>query len=281
MDIISEMDKRPFEYRTVLGIPKKVNFGLEFELDKVNPDEVYKLVRKEMGTRWLVKEDKSLTKGENAEIVSPVLTNTKDTWNELLRLGELLKSLNPDYEKCSFQVNFDGSLLPSNKQRVRLLKLFAMYEDIIYRFSQGEDDHYRESLDTYAAPIILALKGMLSVGDSAAVGMFTDQKRYGITFKSRDCDLIEYRTPNMTDNPLYWQNYINTFYYLTIAAHRPRYSMAEVDKFIESFSKIYVLEGYEREHLDKALEFADAFLPSNTDKSNFMHQYVKKKTCVK
>ena len=41
-DIISELDRRPFVYREVLGIPKKVNFGLELELDKIDPDMVYK-----------------------------------------------------------------------------------------------------------------------------------------------------------------------------------------------------------------------------------------------
>ena len=276
MDIIREMEKRPFEYREVLGIPKKVNFGLELELDKVDPNEVYKLVRKEMGSRWSIKDDKSLTKGESAEIVSPVLQNTKDTWKELLRLGEILESLNPDYDKCSFQVNFDGSLLPSDKEKVRLLKLFAMYEDIIYRFSQG-DSGYRDSLDIYAAPIILALKGMLSVGDGATVGMFSNQKRYGITFKTRDRDLIEYRPANMTNNPLYWQNYINVFYYLTMGAAKPRYDKREVDRYIDSFARIYILEGYERENRDKAIEFAELLLPGKSDKSNFMHQYVKKK----
>ena len=41
--------------------------------------------------------------------------------------------------------NFDGDMLPSLKTRLRFLKLFAMYEDIIYRFSKGGDKHYRDS----------------------------------------------------------------------------------------------------------------------------------------
>ena len=47
----------PFMYRDKLNIPRKVNFGLELELDKVDPNEVYKLVRKEFGNTWLVKEE--------------------------------------------------------------------------------------------------------------------------------------------------------------------------------------------------------------------------------
>lgn len=69
----------PFVYREKLNIPHKVKFGLELEIDKINPDKIYKLVRKAFGNSWIVKEDKSLTKGESAEIVSPVLNNTKET----------------------------------------------------------------------------------------------------------------------------------------------------------------------------------------------------------
>ena len=264
----------PFMYREKLNIPRKVNFGLELELDKVNPNEVYKLVRKEFGNTWLVKEEKGLPKGENAELVSPVLNNIKETWMMLKKMGELLEKINPDYNRCSFQVNFDGSMLPSIKDRVRFLKLYAMYEDIIYRFSKGEDSSYRDSLEMYASPIILTLKGTLSISDNATVDMFTNQKRYGITFKDIDKDLIEFRTPNMTSDPIYWQNYINTFYHLLKCAASPRYDKDEVDKYIDAYSRIYILESYEMLREEKAKKFVKTIFNSNVDKSQFMHQYI-------
>lgn len=264
----------PFMYREKLNIPRKVNFGLELELDKVNPNEVYKLVRKEFGNTWLVKEEKGLPKGENAELVSPVLNNTKETWMMLKKMGELLERISPDYNRCSFQVNFDGSMLPSIKDRVRFLKLYAMYEDIIYRFSKGEDSSYRDSLEMYASPIILTLKGTLSISDNATVDMFTNQKRYGIAFKDKDKDLIEFRTPNMTSDPIYWQNYINTFYHLLKCASSPRYDKDEVDKYIDAYSRIYILESYEMLREDKAKKFVKTIFNSNVDKSQFMHQYI-------
>ena len=61
-------------------------------------------------------------------------------------MGTILEKLNPDYKKSSFQVNFDGSLLPTTEDRIRFLKLYAMYEDIIYRFSKGDDKEFRESI---------------------------------------------------------------------------------------------------------------------------------------
>lgn len=75
-----QLRKNPLVYRDKLTIPEKVNFGLELELDQVNQSEVFKLVRKEFGDSWIIKQDNSLTKGANAEIVSPVLQNKKRTW---------------------------------------------------------------------------------------------------------------------------------------------------------------------------------------------------------
>ena len=262
----------PFMYREKLNIPRKVNFGLELELDKVNPNEVYKLVRKEFGNTWLVKEEKGLPKGENAELVSPVLNNTKETWMMLKKMGELLERISPDYNRCSFQVNFDGSILPRVEDKVRFLKLYAMYEDIVYRLSQGDSGAYRDSLERYAGPIILSLKGGLSISDDACCHLFSNQKRYGVAFKDKDFkDLIEFRSPNMTSNPIYWQNYINVFYYMLMAAVKAKYDKSEVDRYVANFCKCYILEDYEREKKDKAIQFAKVMLPRNIDKSNFFH----------
>ena len=154
----SQLQNNPLEYRSILTIPPIINFGLELELEGVNIGDVHRAVNTELGNNWIIKVDDSLEKGKNAEIVTPVFQNRKQTWIILKKLGTLLEKLNPTYDNCSFQINFDGTLLPNLDDRIRFIKLFAMYEDIIYRFSQGEDGKYRESLETYAYPIILALK---------------------------------------------------------------------------------------------------------------------------
>ncbi len=264
----------PLVYRKLLTIPRKENFGLELELDIVNYDEVSRLVKNQFGTSWKVKTDQSLTLGTNAEIVSPKLQNNRDTWVMLKKMGDLLKYLNPSYTQCSFQVNFDGRLLPDIKDRVRFLKLYAMYEDIIYRFSKGEDSKYRETLDTYAAPIILTLKGVSQLGDDGIVDMFSNNKRYGVVFKTEGKDLIEFRTPNMTSNPILWQNYVTTFYYLLTAATSNRYPKNEVDEYIDKFYRIYILEDYEKEKKEKAVEFTKRIFPRSVDQISFMHQYL-------
>ena len=276
MVLESQLINSPMEFRSKLTLPHKANFGLELELDKVDLLEVKELVGRNIGGDFSVKNDKSLTTGMNAEINTPVLRNSKATWELLKRMGELLKKINASYDRCSFQVNFDGSLLPSVEDRVRFLKIYAMYEDIVYRFSKGEDLSYRDSLEEYASPIILTLKGVLSINNDAVVEMFSNQKRYGICFKSRDCDLIEFRTPNMTDNVCLWQNYVTFFYYLLNLVHSGKINMREVDEYINSYSRIYILENYEKEKEEKALQLSKKLFCNSTDRINFMHQYLGK-----
>ena len=232
-------------------------------------------MKRQIGDNWSIKTDKSLTAGKNAEIVSPILQNTKQTWITLRKIGELLNLINPSYDECSFQVNFDGNLLPRIEDKVNFLKLYAMYEDIIYRFSKGEDEIYRSSLETYASPVILTLKGLLSFDNKQIIEMFSDNKRYGIVFKTKDKDLIEFRTPNMTSNPILWQNYITTFYYLLEFSKTKHYNMKEINHYLTNFNKIYILENYELEKKEKALVFAKTIFHNNNDFCNFMHQYLK------
>lgn len=265
----------PLEYRSILTIPRNINFGIELETDNVDMVNVYNQVKSVLGNNWNVNKDDSLTLQRNAEIVSPVLQNKQETWILIQKMGELLERINPDYNKCSFQVNFDGSLLPTEEDRLRFLKLYAMYEDIIYRFSKGEDEEYRDSLETYAGPIILTLKGLVK-DPRCAIEMFSNNKRYGIIFKTQKQDLIEFRTPNSTSNPILIQNYITTFYYLLKFVTSNKYPKHEVDEYIDRYMKIYILESYERCNEDKAIQFANMIFPKQIDKAYFLHQYLGK-----
>lgn len=266
----------PIQYRDKLSIPRNINFGLELELDKIDFDKVYKLIRKEMGNNWVVKTDRSLTENANAEIATPILQNTKQTWLMLKRLGQLLNQLNPSYNNCSFQVNFDGNLLKDINAKRKFLKLYAVYEDIVYRFSKGEDKEYRDSLETYAYPIILTLKGLEKLDADEYLETFTNTKRYGISYKTKPKGLIEFRTPNATSNPILWQNYITFFYNLIMYSLSNKCSEKELDEYIDKFCKLYLLEYYENPHIEKANSLANKIYRNQTDKVYFMQQYIGK-----
>lgn len=277
--IDTQLINSPLEYRSILTIPKDIRIGLEIELENVNYDTVSRHVSNQFGHNWQVKDDRSLLKDKNAEIATPVIYNEKKYMEILKKLVKMIQKIKPTFDNCSFQINFDGSLLPTEEDRISFLKLYAFYEDIIYRFSQGEDNHYRESLDMYASPIILSLKDALYFGEDdkdLILERFENQKRYGISFKTSKKDLIEFRTPNGTSNPILWQNYITLFYYLIMATIYKRYNKQEIESYISSYSKINILESYELPREEKALKLSRQIFPHQTDRINFLHQYLRR-----
>lgn len=276
-NIQNQLVNNPLSYRSILTLPKNARFGLEIELENVNYDLISRYVRNQFGQHWYVKDDRSLMKDKNAEIVTPVLYNEKKTWILLKKLAQMIKKLSPTFDNCSFQVNFDGSLLPTSEDRITFLKLYAYYEDIIYRFSKGENANYRESLDMYASPIILALKDVLNFDEpdkEFILERFSNNKRYGIIFKNKSKDLIEFRTPNGTYNPILWQNYITLFYYLIEAITKRKYDLQELNEYISSYSKINILESYELSREEKALKLSKQIFSKQLDKTSFLHQYI-------
>ena len=61
---------------------------------------------------------------------------------------------------------------------------------------------------------------------------------------------------------------------MLMTAVKAKYDKSEVDRYVANFCKCYILEDYEREKKDKAIQFAKVMLPRNIDKSNFFHQYM-------
>lgn len=272
-NIENQLRNQPFSYRDRLTLPREVRFGLEIELENIDYNKVYTLVRKKFGTSFKIKPDRSLLYSKNAEIATPVFRNDIKTWKLLSKLGEYLSKLEPTFCNCGFQVNFDGCLLPSEDDKIRFLKLFAYYEDIIYRFSKGEDLSYRDTLDVYAAPIILTLKDVLEEKDKSIVlERFSDNKRYGVVFKTKQ-DLIEFRSPNGTVNPALWQNYVTLFYYLLRFVFSNKYNQREIDAYIHEYGNMNVLESYEIYHEEKALKLAKVLFNKQEDRCSFLHHY--------
>lgn len=267
------IQNNPLRYRSILTIPRDVKFGLEIELENVKLDTVSKSVHSLVGRDSEVKVDDSLIKGLNAEVALPPLVNVKDTWILLRRLGELLERLKPTFEHCSLQVNLDGSLLPSSRDRIKFLKLFAVYEDIVYRFSRGENLSIRDNILEYAYPIILSLKTYKDF-DDFDLYPFINQKRYGINFKMKDKDLIEFRSPNGTINIILWQNYITFFYYLVMYSLSDKCREDELDEYLDRFNKTYILENYELAKDEKAFDLSKKLFKKSDDRTFFMSQYM-------
>ena len=66
------------------------------------------------------------------------------------------------------------------------------------------------------------------------------------------------------------------FYYLLRFATSRKCNQKELDEYIDTFYKIYLLEGYELEKKDKAIKLSKMIFPHKQDQLYFLHQYLGK-----
>lgn len=277
-NLIREAITTDLESRKILTIPQKEKFGLEIETIDVPFNEIERLVYN-LSDEFFVHVDTSL-KDYGAEISTPVYTNTKEELKLLRKLSKTLKHLTPNFDGCSFQVNYDCTL--SDIDRMELLKVFGYYEKIISRFSRGNDPKLRESILEYANPIFYEVGFIISSNKSLEdkLNKFTNRKMFAMTYKENlRPHLIEFRTPNGTDDYDLWMNYITAFYYLIDVVKKHKYDKEKIDYTYENFSKLNDDEYFNNKlcfpiHEDLLIEFVNLLFTNKLDKLHFIKQYI-------
>ena len=80
----------------------------------------------------------------------------------------------------------------------------------------------------------------------------------------------------MTDNVCLWQNYVTFFYHLLMLASSGKFDKREVDEYIERYSRIYILENYEKEKVLSKLCDIIAFSKRvlQEDEKDFLFRYI-------
>lgn len=261
------------EKRELLTIPNYVKFGYEIEMDNANFFNVLKSTC-DLDPRITLQPDKSLP-NTGFEIATPVFKNNKEDINELKELSLILKESKPTFKDCSFQINFNDPFR-SDDERVIFLKLYAYYEDLIYKFSRGSDEFLRDSAYMYANLILHELLFKQNQKSKKTINDFKDYKRFGINFKSNN--LIEFRSPNGTSEVELWKNYTTIFYYLIEAVLYEKYDLDKLNYYISnSISKPIGTYSLENKNLEaskeKVKEFLDWILIYDIDKEYFLDQY--------
>ena len=260
-------------YRDSLELSPLTKFGLEIEMDHLSLNKINDIKDKYDNKKgYIVYEDTSLKNG-GIELATRVMGNLPKNWIELKELSDYLKKKRPDFENSSLQVNLNCHM--DYNELVFLLKLYAYYEDIIYRYSKGNDRVLRYGADIYAHSIREALKRTINFGKDEIdiVEAFLNSKTFGVALKDNcgkenlrsGINLIEFRTPNGTLNPILWQNYVMLF-------------QSMID-FVESgdwYGYTFDIDKLsDREFdLNKAIEFANIVFVSEKEKLLFLKQYI-------
>ena len=279
------------EYKSSLDLDEKMTFGIEIECFVSGKSQ--QLYEHNKPTSFSLCKEKSVHYKYGWEFKSPILKDDTASWSEIKNTCEYLKSFCKTNEHCGGHIHFGASIFDDNcKYLMNLVYLWMAYEDIIFRFGNGETLNTRYDANLYANPVTNRFKNLMFFK-----GVPTDTYTFLRLFKSRmhnaslnfynyflyythetdDKNTIEIRSPNGTLEEVIWQNNIHFFGRLIQAAMRDDLDLLNLYFLISgnNYSDSDIFRDYDHVNLDKALELADLIYDNNSDKLDFLKQYIK------
>ena len=289
-DLIILIDNYYIDLRDYLGLENDTTFGLEIEFENVVSDRIYDDLKNSFhSNNWEISDDNSLNNG--AEINSPVLKDIKSDWQNVVKAC-LIATRNAYLGLNSGGHIHVGTQILGDKMAswLNFVKLWSVYENIIFRFLYGEFLTNRPNILDYAAPLAECFwndyKKFKDQNDLESFLFAIDHDRYqAVNFGNIDIDsltsfkqynTIEFRCPNGTLNPIIWQNNVNFLVKLLMYSKSNNYC----DDIVENRHQInednyYKLKWYNEIYLEQSLELCDMIFSNNLDKINFLKQYLK------
>ena len=279
------------EYKSYLGLDERMTFGIEIEC--FIPKQTRKTNEHSGHTSFSLHKECTVNNKFGWEFQSPILQDNPSSWSEIKDTCEYLKSFCKINERCGGHIHFGASIFQDNcNYLMNLVYLWMAYEDIIYRFGNGEYLNTRVVSREYAPPVINTFKlyfadfGLPNNLEELLAFIKKQEQESGINFynyflyykKKRDYkNTIEVRCPNGTLEEVIWQNNINFFGKLVQAALNDEIDLEKLYYYImsNSYSDNRILDEYGKIKLDKSLELADLIYDNNYDKLAFLKQYVK------
>ena len=303
-DLIMYINKYYLEYRNYLYTSNRASIGCEIEYElkrkgKSTPDKTLCPVKNEdfeIKPGWVLREDGSLKNG--GEIVSPIFYNNKLSWKDFHETFDLFTSNQVIKDTCSAHVHIGANTLGNKaKNWNNFLRLWMVYEDIIYRFCNGEYLNSRTAISTYSIPIREKLRvyfkdieyeygkyynenKILPTKEYIFKKLLTKTRYNAINFMNisdlnsfAEYNTIEFRPANGTLNPIIWQNLINLYLSIIIYSKSNMYDLDIVNARSRKIDYDYC--DYNEINLDEAIEFCDLVFKKNIDKIYFLRQYLK------
>ena len=278
--------------RDKLGIDKSISFGMEIESEYVKK-AIHKLIeRVKTKNVWKAGYDMSLKDG--VEVKSPILTDEKGAWEDLNSICSFLREHSKIDANAGGHVHVGAQILGDDLQSwVNFIKLWGVYENIIFRFASGEYLTYRPHLYRYAEPVardFLEKYNKLNPKEETLYFLLHDfechdDRDFAINLTNvvcsdpktlKDRNTIEFRCPNGTLNPSIWQNNVNFFVKILNYSKNPKYDSDTIDRRYKSIKrKNLKLEDYNEIYIKQMLELCDLMFDNNLDKIYFLKQYLK------
>lgn len=285
------------ELRDNLGFLFKVTFGLEIEVEKVKEKRLRnKLSKTSFYNLWKLVDDFSLDRG--IEINSSILRDIPSSWDDLSKICHIVSKFSKIDIHSGGHIHIGAHILNNNVNSwLNFIKLWSVYENIIFRFLYGSFLTERPTIESYARPMAENLYNeyidFQISGDDDIRHLFKELYKYSnsaINFanvKPLDhidyMNTIEFRAPNGSVDAVIWQNNVNFLVKLLLYSNSDKFNYDIVNRraFINN-NKYYDLDYYSEIFLDQVLEFCDMIFTNNLDKVYFLRQYLKSfNTCDK
>lgn len=299
--LINYLTKMDFNYREKLNVSDDIHFGAEIEYMVRNGNEHDKTIRKIINSNSNMKKiykiaeyrrcDASNKDKKIYEIRTPILSNNTDDFHSLYNIcNGISKMGTEESNQKGVHVHVDLALLDENKEFLdTFLKLFSIYEHIIFRFSYGNLSESNINVNSYSREVSSKIYNYLMSNDPSMSFHNTISdlrhlfkcKNYAINFHQRDfsCknETIEIRTFNSTLDPVIIQNNINFVLNMINQVVTDQIDLDFLNyRFSEYDREFYVTEPYSNLNLDDAIEFSDLIFNTDLDKDYFLRQYVIK-----
>ena len=289
-DLIILIDECYLQLRNGLGFDNTVTFGLEIEFEYAMEERIRSELNKTFHGSWRIVEDGSLKDG--AEINSPILRDTEKTWGNLARVCDIVSPLAKIDARSGGHIHIATQTLGSDKNAwLNFIKLLAVYEKIIFRFTYGNFLTARPSLEQYAKPVAktflqdYAKLKKENASLAAIISAISRQRYQAVNFnnvKRGNChhfvkdNTIEFRCPNGTLEAPIWQNNVNLFVRLLKYSKSSCFDDDTISKRqIINEDKYNDIKWYDEIYLEEALELCDLVFKNNFDKVYFLRQYLK------
>lgn len=274
------------EYRDSLNFSCSDTFGTELEFEEADVE----FIEQNLFNDWILKEETTVRNG--AEVNSPILHDDIELWSDLKKMCLFLSDNAVSGPNCASHIHLGIQSLGSDIESwLNFIKLFSIYENIIYRFSYGEYLSHRPAIKCYALPVAKRFYEIYSFVKSNNCDIETliyelkYMRQQAVNFSNVDVNnigkfgvknTIEFRLSNGTFDHVIWQNYIVLFFSLIKYSVSDKFDHDILDKRYRFVSdKMSNLLFYNEIYIEQALEFADIIFNNNLDKLYFLRQYFK------
>lgn len=291
-----ELEDFYIPYRKTLDLPKDVTFGLEveFKVDSFNNSYKANFIDEDNAARAFMMElgydyDYSVEYEVNnhIELVSPVLTDSAKAWEELDNILTFIKNNDGYYSgKCGAHVHVGKNILNSNSAWLNFFKLWYIFEDDIFRFTNGENYKLRKNGNSRSGKIDKVCKNIIkgyNMNKAIDISFLASNKLVAVNFPSplycedfsnllktnsdpKDNNIlntIEFRSPNGTINPVIWQNNVNFF---------TKFLLSCTNKNLDTEKLDYLYNSKSYATIDDLASFV---FKDEFDKKCFLRQYYK------